>query len=349
MGPATVMKQILIGGDETQGARLATLLETWGLRSAPLAPDEHPAAVPADLACAVLYATGPGAPLPPRPPRAVSAAAPLVVVGPTPASDLVESAWARLPDPGPGGAALAAALRPCLESSACLRPGFGFRDFLNHELRTPLTAAGTALQTLALQLERAGGPSLDLVDIALRNIRRLERTIDWACDYVAEHPVRRDAAAGAATSLTDLVQDLDDLESPVPLTWATGAGDWSVPVSLDRTGWRRLLRQLLRAIAYFVPEQPVHLDLDLLGAQDAGLPQALLLVVNLDCDAEAERVQRTGAIDEAEQLRRLLAFTVSPDLAQGLELRYDVVRLSDRLRLRVMMPLSSAAGALLYA
>ncbi len=125
-----------------------------------------------------------------------------------------------------------------------------FRDFLNHELRTPLTAAGTALQTLALQLERAGGPSLDLVDIALRNVRRLEQTVEWACDYVLV-----DSSAVGCDSrgqpLTDLLEDIDDLEPQVELTWSTGMGDWQTRVDRCRaTRWRRLLRQMLRAVGY---------------------------------------------------------------------------------------------------
>ncbi|HOX25808.1 MAG TPA: hypothetical protein PLL30_10435 [Candidatus Krumholzibacteria bacterium] len=344
------MVQFLIGGDERQGARLAGWLDLWGFQTARLDPCDHPACVPADRARAVLYACGPDAPPLPQAPRASVAVAPLVVVGTSPADDLGPSPWLRLPDPGPEGAALAAALRPCLDAATAAGNGtVGFRDFLNHELRTPLTAAGTALQTLALQMERAGGQSLELVDIALRNLRRLEQAVDWACDYVSEYPNQTTASSTEGVTLTDLLEDLDDLDSPQPLTWATGAGDWQAPANLDRSSWRQLLRQVLRAVAYLAPGRPLHLDLNLVSPIAGGPAQGLLIAVDVTCDGETERVQRTGVGDEAEQLRRLLAFTVSPELARRIELRYDVVRLSDHLRLRLMMPLACAEGAVLIA
>jgi signal transduction histidine kinase len=276
-------------------------------------------------------------------PTAPAATAPLLLVGETPGGPLDDLAWTQVPDPGPEGAALAAALRPCLEAAGRGGDvGAGFRDFLNHEMRTPLTAAGTALQTLALHMERAGGPSLELVDVAMRNLRRLEQTVDWACDYLTVSPDEVGDPDTGATALTDLLLDLDELDPPAPLSWATGAGDWDAAVPVDRPRWRRFLRQVLRALAHQAPGKPLHLELSTHpGNGSAG---GLLLVFQLPTADGHDRVQRTGTHDEAEQLRRLLSFTVHPDLARQLGLRVDVVRLSQRLRLRLMLPLANPAG-----
>ena len=336
------MAQILIGGDRSNRQQLEKWLDTWGLQSAPLGPGSHPATVPVDEASAVIYACGPEAPPLPGNPGPASATAPLLLVGDGTGAQLDSWAWTHVQDPGPDGGRLAAALRPCLEASAVRNPSSpGFRDFLNHELRTPLTAAGTALQTLALQLERAGGQPLDLVDIALRNVRRLEQTVDWACDYLAVEPDHGSGDTGGATNLTDLLQDLDEVDAPMQLSWATGAGDWYAPVDIDRERWRRILRQVLRAVGFQAPGQAVHLELSTLS----GAPgeSGLLLAFQVAPADQNDQVQRTGATDEAEQLRRLLAFTVNPDLARRLSLRFDVVRHTGHLRLRVLVPMAMAA------
>jgi len=335
------MTLILIGGDHNQGRQLAQWLEAWGLRSAPLDPGDHPAAVPSAQACAVIYVCGPDEPSLPQASGLGAATAPLVLVGGVHGSSLDEQAWTLVTDPGPGGATLAAALRPCLEAATGpAADGAGFRDFLNHELRTPLTAAGTALQTLALQLERAGGQSLELVDIALRNIRRLEQTADWACDYLAVEPGTGADTDGDTTHLTDLLEDLDELDTSTPLSWATGAGDWDASVAVSRENWRRVLRQVVRALGYQAPGQSIHLELSTLD--DDERDSGLLMVFHLPRLDPCEQVQRTGAEDEAEQLRRLLAFTVHPELARRLQLRFDVVSLSGHLRLRLMLPLDAS-------
>ncbi len=339
------MARILIGGDRSNRHQIEGWLDTWGLRSAPLSSGLHPATVPAGDASAVIYACGPEAPPVPDESPTAAAVAPLLLVGDATGARLGDCAWTHVDDPGPDGGRLAAALRPCLEAAmGDDQTGAGFRDFLNHELRTPLTAAGTALQTLALQLERAGGQSLDLVDIALRNVRRLEQTVDWACDYLASEPDNEMPTVGELNCLTDLLQDLDELDVSVPLSWATGAGDWDAPVDVSRERWRRLLRQVLRAVGYQAPGQSVHLELSTV-AEDSNEP-GLLLVFQLEPADAGDQVQRTGAEDEAEQLRRLLAFTVNPDLARRLRLRFDVVRLTGHLRLRLLLPVGILAPEL---
>ncbi len=328
------MPRILIGGDAQGAARIQQWLDAWGLHAEPLGPDEHPAGVGRERARAVLYACGLAAPVAARI-MAPRQAAPLILVGDQPAGHLDNLAWDRVSEPGPGGDNLALVLRPCLDAAATLGcDGAGFRDFLNHEMRTPLTAAGMALQTLALQLEQAGGPSLDLVDTALRNIKRLEQTVEWATDYVADEP-DADLDFALPAQLTDLLEDLDDVEPGLDFSWSTGVGDWQARAGIGRQRWRRFLRQIMRAVAYRQVDAPVHLDLSVVGDTTG-----LLLVFQLPVGT----FRGDLAEGEEEQLRRLLGFTVHPDLARRLQLRYDVVRTTEHLRLRILLPLVGDLG-----
>lgn len=329
------MSTVLIAGDAGGAARIRQWLDAWGLAAASLGPDEHPAQVARERAQAVLYACGGGAVGESCRTR-VAQAVPLILVGSESAGALDDLAWDRVSDPGVDGDHLARVLRPCLDTSLTLGcDGAGFRDFLNHELRTPLTVAGMALQTLALHLEPAGGPSCDLLDTALRNIRRLEQTVEWATDYVVDEPAA-DQGAPDPAPLTDLLEDLDELEGATDLSWATGAGDWQARVVIDRQRWRRLLRQVMRAVAYRRGSAQAHLDISIVGRQGG-----LLLVFQLPVDPGG-----AGQVEgEEEQLRRLLGFTVHPELARRLQLRYDVVRTTDNLRLRILLPLEQEPAA----
>lgn len=350
------MQEILIGGDRALEARLLSWMAAWGLAAGRLPDGMHPARVPADRASAVVYACDSrAAALTPEAALAgpmAQATAPLLLLGGNAPPDLLACAWLRVADPGPQGATLAAALKPCLEAVAGSCAGTGFQDLVNHEMRTPLTAAGTALQTLAMQMVRVGGPALDLVDVALRNIRRLERTVDWACDFMVEGAGEAPIAPQTSDiALVDLLEDLDDLARVEPLTWSTEAGDWHGAASVDRESWRRLLRQMLRAIRFLPARQPVHCELSLLpsGSESDPSPSGLLVVINLPYQ---EAFEQEGAVScdpdaQAEQLRRLLAFTVNPALARRLDLRFDVMRLAERLRLRLMLPLAGARECLL--
>jgi hypothetical protein len=336
------MMQVIVGGDRQRVGQLQGWLAGWGLQCADLPADGRPDAVPAGRAAAVIWIHGPQAPEVPAADARSSldpAAAPMLLLGADAPAHLVAGAWAALDDAGPDGADLAAVLRPCLERSG--QADADFHDFLNHELRTPLTAAGTALQMLALHMERAGGQSLELVDIALRNVRRLEQTIDWACDHFAGGGDPLDEPAEEA-ELLDLLEDLDGVDAPVDLEWRTGAGDWSTRVMVGRQQWRRLLRQVLRAVSFHTPGERVGLEVSTVtGEQDTGL----LLVFHLPYAAR-DTVRVAGEGDGPAQLRRLLDFTVNPEVAEQMRLRMDVVRLSEHLRLRLLLPLTVAAPEL---
>ena len=80
-----------------------------------------------------------------------------------PGSESRRTPWVTIPDPGPGGSRLRAALQSCQERSRILRGDpmsrhdqDQFRNFLGHELRSPLTAIKTALAVLAA--DKGRGP-----------------------------------------------------------------------------------------------------------------------------------------------------------------------------------------------
>jgi hypothetical protein len=143
---------------------------------------------------------------------AASAAAPLLVIGSVRGSC---TPWISIPDSGPGGALLKAALRACEDRARELRGDpesrhdqDRYRDFLGHELRSPLTAAKTALSILE------GDPGMDsgsarMLRIALRNLDRLEETVEWSQELGAIAEIRP-AASLVPTSLASLKESMPD-------------------------------------------------------------------------------------------------------------------------------------------
>lgn len=322
------MIRILIDGDPPQIGQLEDWLTAWGMLALPLPRGAgHPAAQPRTVTDAVVVFWGdslldPGA----TPPVQADAVAPLLLVGGDRApAALRNAASALVSAPGGRGERLQEALRYCLErehqplttvAPPPARAGYqAYLQFFNHELRTPLTAANVALEAASRALEQCPSctPTLELLDRALRNLQRLQRTVDWAGDFV------QGAVTGPPENplslLADLIADLDALEAPVPLTWdADLPGDLGAEV--DRSQWRRLLRQVTQAVHYFRPAAATHISL-------AVAPEAARLSVQVSVtgDASSRRVNRTGLtdpLDAADELRRLIAFTVSPGLLDAM-------------------------------
>ena len=131
--------------------------------------------------------------------------APVLVLG---EPDPAQAGGICLPDYGHEGFRLRGALDACLALAEPQgRPvpdgsvGVDMLDILGHELRTPLTAIKTALEVLAADLAADFGADLGadltaapqdgwterpqddnrvrMVQIALRNVQRLDRTVDW--------------------------------------------------------------------------------------------------------------------------------------------------------------------------
>jgi signal transduction histidine kinase len=112
-------------------------------------------------------------------------AAPLLLLG---EDDHDGRAWQVVPPHEAGSARLRRALESCFARTRSLRDGGvadplreRYRDFLGHELRSPLTAIRTALEEIAAEPQ----DPLPLVRIALRNVRRLHRTLEWSQDVLA--------------------------------------------------------------------------------------------------------------------------------------------------------------------
>jgi signal transduction histidine kinase len=308
----------------------------------------HPAAQPRTVTDAVVMVWGQTLLDPGIDPIAFAEeSAPLVLVGGDRApAALRNSAAALVSAPGAHGERLREALRYCLEREQATlastppppaRAGYqAYLQFFNHELRTPLTAAHMALEAASRSIE--GCPhcvtSLELIDRALRNLQRLQRTVDWAGDFV--QGAVTGPADDTASSVADLLEDLDQLEAPFPLTWEADLDLTSV-AEVGRQNWRRVLRQVVQAVHYFRPSVAVHAAVGV-SAETA----QLTVQMRLAGDIAPGRVNRTGLsdpVDVADELRRLLTFTISPGLLSSMHARLCVEG-KTQLQIRLELPLA---------
>jgi len=208
-----MVAHILIGGDFEAGASVRSLLQQWGMTCGRWAGPEAEPGYPTIDECDAVILVHPTAAVPSPDPDRESGTplAPMVLLGIHPGRVLLaRDAWQVVPETGPDGAELKAALTACLERTYRLRgdsarPRWdedkqGYLHFLGHELRSPLTAAKTALEVLQGELGGMSpgghnpGPDLEdeglrdsrlkMLDIALRNIQRLHRTVDWSQDLL---------------------------------------------------------------------------------------------------------------------------------------------------------------------
>jgi hypothetical protein len=199
------MAHILLGGDLRGATATRAHLLDWGMTVGDWSVGED---WPSVQQCDALILVLPGAEqappettIPARKPAAAPPA-PLLLLGELPGSLLLSREAQRVvPAAGPQGVDLKRALEDCLCESRLRREATaaadcrdslpGYLQFLGHELRSPLTAAKTALEVLqgelgGLQTEAAdeGDSRLKMLDIALRNIQRLHRTVDWSQDLL---------------------------------------------------------------------------------------------------------------------------------------------------------------------
>ena len=249
---------------------------------------------------------------------------------------LDRDAWQGLPECNPEPQQLRRAMQVCLEQTAMLRHRAGagedredFLTFLGHEMRSPLTAAKTALEVLqgdlgGLQNPGDGpDPSLKMVDIALRNVRRLHHTVEWSQELLAS------ASHGQDNPLLDLnIDQLEDfLDTRYSLFW--GEISSSVTVHTDLEALAQLLEQAGRALNYTVPGCSLELSID--GGSDEFL-ELVLQAKAPHGGKEIPRVARHGLTpggpnDDSlsAELRRLVIFVVSHSLASHLEMKLEVL------------------------
>lgn len=214
------MAHVLIDGNRRMLPRIRALLRGWGVTLGTL-PEEARARGCATLAeCdAVLFLCDElddpsrrGAThLKPVDPAAVclehdEACAPLLVIGTGPlAAIMARHAERAIAEPGPDGSWLREALDDCLRrplARALSAPEMDPDEqlhFLGHELRSPLTAIKTALEVMEGELwqDEAAGRTEEalsrqrMLQIALRNVRRMHSAVDWSQNLLKFETSRR--------------------------------------------------------------------------------------------------------------------------------------------------------------
>lgn len=211
------MAHIILYGDESRCAPIRAQLVRWGLTvGSPAAGDPAPEGVGVDACDVVLVVGGAAAGLPG--PVAVSdggrgaaPAAPRFYLSDEELADgCPSSLLPRLLDAG----RLAADTRAA-GAGAVLEDGDDVHR-IGHELRSPLTAIKTALELMESDLGQWRADPADveaqlkMLQIALRNVRRLHRAIEWSQMLLAGPRVEADpltAADQAPSARTALVED----------------------------------------------------------------------------------------------------------------------------------------------
>lgn len=178
------MPHVLMIGNGQPPGDMPPRLAAWGITVAVRAPMGL-WSLPTIRDCDAVVWFGPVRDLPADPPTD-DHEAPLLLLAD---ADLHGRAWQVVSPREVGGARLRRALESCFARTRSLRDDGvidplreRYRDFLGHELRSPLTAIRTALEEIA---EDPGADPLPMVRIALRNIRRLHRTLEWSQDVLA--------------------------------------------------------------------------------------------------------------------------------------------------------------------
>lgn len=179
-----------------------------------------------------------------------ASAAPLLLIG---LAGHNRTPWVSIPDSGPGGTLLKTALDSCRERARILRGDPAarndrsqYRDFLGHELRSPLTSIKTALSVLDSEEPNDPG-SARMVRIALRNLERLEQTVEWSQELhnLAESPPIAELVPTLLESLADVM--------PGHLTVHLDQTDARCEVMTDLRLLGALAGQMERVLSYACP------------------------------------------------------------------------------------------------
>jgi hypothetical protein len=341
------MAHILIGGDSSAGSAVSSLLQQWGMTSGRIPVGIEGAQRPTINECdAVIlvhpfagsFTPEPGGPdsIPP---------APLLLLGVHPGRVLLaRDAQQVVLDPGPAGAQLKSALQACLDRTTHLRGRLnqagrqgdqdGYLHFLGHELRSPLTAAKTALEVLQGELggmeeDQTGPPGesvadrkarLKMLDIALRNIKRLHRTVDWSQDLL-EYESSSPASQLLRLSGESLAEIMGQAVNFNIQEAVRGRYLESDPKLL-----RILAGQLVRVLDIALPECPLAGELGLAGEGDGCLEMVLRPLKAQGC-LDGPRITRThltpasGSCEctPCQELERLAGYVVSTTLLEQLQ------------------------------
>lgn len=211
-----------------------------------------------------------------------------------------------------------------------------YLHFLGHELRSPLTAVKTALEVLQDELSAAAQPADDasdgsrasadrlrMVELALRNVHRLDRTMDWSQDLLA-------LAHGAPQARRCRVA-LEELLPPD--LWEKLAATCDLPDDLQVDTDPCLCRMLLKQLAGVLEYDGRHRLAAVTGSVLPGRVVIALQAASTESDGpdpapvvartHLVSLQETGRVDPASDLDRLTSFLVSEHLLQllGAELQ----------------------------
>lgn len=219
------MPHVLLKGDERSRDRLRALLTQWGLTVGVLPSTGHLDALPTVEDCDAIVLVGDDrtlreARLASRPDGAgvaADSAAPLLIVGLDP---MERGPWTAVPALDPEGLRLREALGAALLQARKQRDsGDGgerlpdeWRHELGHELRSPLTAIKMALEVMEGDIGRADAEdpavpaNLRMLEIALRNVQRLHRAVEWNEEILAHADTSEAETAPLRRSTTYLVQ-----------------------------------------------------------------------------------------------------------------------------------------------
>ncbi len=335
-----LLSHVLIGGEEQQVVELRFLLAKWGVTVGRL---EFGDAVPTVLDCDAVILQGNfvahGAAclgtLPDGPGGAAGPAAPLIFINSEGlALDSLSADWLVLDKVDPDGGNLWLAVQSSAASARSMRgdpvsPTNDKHDhndpylhFLGHELRSPLTAIKTSLEVLegelgGMEASPRSGSSLKMLNIALRNVRRLHQTVEWSQDLLAasslpQTPSPREIAAD------DLVARLQDVGEVRVDPLVQGLDFWTDPEMLTS-----LVTQMARSVGMACPDSPLTVRLD---ADPLETRLLHLSVSASDGEHPAEsvtnsrtRLVTSSAQDEpTSELDRLARFMVAPDLIEAL-------------------------------
>jgi len=283
--------------------------------------------------------------------------APIILLGVSGSLLLARDAWQVLPQNNPDPKKLRVAVQKCMEQTAVMRhgPASGqdredFLSFLGHEMRSPLTAAKTALEVLQGDLGGVGcqdegnNPHLKMLEIALRNVRRLHHTVEWSQEMMASSPVQQNI----------LVRDFESrqlrpvLEKTLPCRWHTDA--LNLRVQTDGDSLSMLLDQVARALQYAFDECDPELEISC-STEHQGALSLTLFPARGSVQDRAPRVSRLGLNSSSEDqsaaadLERLISFVVSRILVSSLGVELDVVKTeADKPGIRILVPASETAG-----
>lgn len=325
------MSHVVIGGDEHKAARLRYLLGRWGVTVGCLwSTDDGPTVQECDAVVVQggaeeMRGAGRGA-LPDGTGGAAGPAAPLIFINDDELPLVaLPASWLVLPRLDADGANLRVVLVSAFAHARALRgdqvgPARGpdadaddsFLHFLGHELRSPLTAIKTSLEVLEGELggmeadDSAAKPGLRMLAIALRNVRRLHRTVEWSQDLWAAGEMSR-ATCLREIEAREIAARLRTL-GPVD----TDCGDHTL--HLDPEVLQLVAGQMARALGMAAPEAPVTLRL----TEDAARPDRFHLVVAALDGEEAVPAAGAAQAGAGEELQRLAGFMVSARLVAAL-------------------------------